>query len=1414
MGNILLVPVHLDALVLDRDEMVVESTADFSRLPFVAGTRDINPDIANVSEEIVSTPFQNQNLLLKKGIHLHWSLPDALTRARYNPESPAKQDFPPVPNRWVVTRCNKQGTVEKEWLIESDFLHPAADGNLAGTGVTIPYRKDKTQPFRYLGRTMEIFPQRRDQGAGQGEYYPKLTAVGYGEPSFAAFYPNCYSVFGFCDTDYSGTSDEQQYYVMGWYSNADEDVLMTHVRDAVLFRPTDFTKLGQLAGKLRDRLDPLTQYLHGQFSADTKTQLQQYTGPGDPSEALRKLLIDELNRQLKTGRLYDQARFAGVKLTPETMALVARALEPHEDVHRNRVLLEEAFSEEIARGASLPQILKDSFKWTFIRPNENAFPFRMICFARLTVGQPAPKAGQQPNAPATVAVGNTGTEALSACLASKMYGNAPEEQDIVEDQLEAMHLAPALESRQLDVAAKIVEGRHEKGFSAVPGGTIWTVRADENVQSPAEADDTPSGITLPDKLGQLLNTVNERQAEYDRAWQKIESLRIQLFSDWYKYMLCAYPPQGTRDAYPDVDEVQSYIDFRTASLNQRIMQAGTLLLKETGEGIVAQVSGGASLDDGGRPATLAAALAKAINELQKFLDAHKETETTYRLKQASGPRYWQPTEPSVLIDGAIADPSKRHGHDGRPSDGLLPASLMYNEPPTTPVADKPFRDRLRARINTIGGGPDRNFAYTTWNGQPWNPFLLEWDVEVFPVEHKSNIDPATGHYAEDFITANYQLLENDVDLSLRRGRGTWTLAANVYTGRSILTPHATQQLARQSESYIEKEVAPAFLKANTGRRLQKGSDGLADRMKEMQEWYEKKSKALLGESNDEVDPTMTAFRAWGATQDPDCLSQSLSGFNDALLMHKQTLQLLVSDPLGFNDYKPFAERVANGVNNSIYSAPAPQNDFNPIRSGIMKIHRLRLIDTFGQMRDLDVKDIVTSKPLDDGTEDPFVNLPPRLTQPARVNFRWLSAEADQEEMNDHPATTPICGWVLANNLDDSLMIYDNTGKALGSLVKKGGPPARVAWVRAPGGLGAATVKEISNGHLQKMVQTIQQWGADFLDDFISALDSAVENIEPENFVQHQDLALLMGRPLALVRASINLELKGLPASHQGWNEFRQDLNRDGRDDNGFSRVRFPIRIGEYHQFNDGTVGYWKENGDAYEDNAFFSPQSDDETFKTDHLKTHRTHAEEMVFFQTVEAEPQILSLLIDPRGVVHATTGILPVKAINIPPDQYSEALQAIEITFLSTPIITDAGKIHLPLPDEAGYQWSWLQQDVQHAWSEVSSRGVVSKESFAGFGDHAVDVWRDLLEEVWIKLLDAKDDTRASVIAKDERKKRPLPDSLKDRTVAIEDILDRAHIGPVDPAAKFSGAQEIREGWLKLSQAPAQKSTNRSRRR
>jgi hypothetical protein len=1417
--------VHLDALVLAEDQMVVEAMADFSRLPYFDGTQDVNPDVANISEEIVSTPFENQNLPLKAGIHLHWSLPDALTRARYSPDTPDKQDFPRVPNWWLVTRCNNNGVVEKEWIVESDYLYPESDEDHSAMSVTIPYRRGQSpQPFRYLGRSMELKDSSPD---AKDEYYPKLTAVGYGEPTFAAFYPNCHSVFGFYDPDYSANLDERQYYVIGWYS------------------------------------DPAQDYLNEFIKARVDKAVN--------NESLIKALEDDFKWTLSPGDL----------------------------------------------------------KLMLSLPGTQDFPARMLCYARLVVSKKAED--EKEDGPVTIAVGNTGTEALSAYLAETLAKQSDAKikkgatKNIIEDQLEGLQLSPRLEHRQLDVGPKFLEARHEKGFTAAPGGSLWAIQPESTTTEAADAGDADAGITLPDDMAHLLNAANDRQQEYDRAWQEIESLRKQLFSDWYKYMLCAYPPEDARDDYPNIDEVKSYVEVNVASLNNRIIEAGTLAKDDRGKFKAA--------NDGPTLCSLAARLSEVINNLQASVDKHNEetrlqqrlkelgfdrdgklvekakaavtafqksrgltpdgtigpetrvalrqfvtgdkltdANPSYRLKQISGPRYWQPTEPVLLIKGSIVEASERHGQDGRPSDGLMVTQWLKNADLENLRKDQDLRLRIRDKVSEIGRGPDSNFAFSQWTRQPWNPFLLEWEVEVFPLENKSNLDPVSGSYSSDFISDNYTLSENQVDLSFQPSKGSTTRAANLYSGRSILTPHAGIQLTQQIEAYLSRsswlfqsgDIVDAAalckeLKSGTGAISTYLRSKFAKLTSDLLNAYtppEQPTKQLVialvnelnlrlkdsefpgrdaagGSSNatnelsiaelmranrialenaytQSIAQTSTDTRqaydnirkAYDilTAQGFNCLSQSLGGFNEALLMHKQTLQLAISDPLGFDDYQTFAASVRDAVSNSIYSAPEPLNDFNPLRSGAMTILRLRLVDTFGQIKDLDVTKVITSEPMNSSVDDFHVSLAPRLVQPARINFRWLAAEGDEQEMNDHPATTPICGWMLTNNLDNSLMIYDNRGKALGALVLKDEKQSQPAWEPAPGSPEAVKeIAKIANPHLQKMVNTIQKCGVNFLKDFISAVDNALENIEPENFAQHQDIALLMGYPLALVRAALNLELQGLPAVHQGWNDLRQDMQRETRNDNGFSQVQFPIRIGEYKQFNDGVVGYWKEKGNDYEGDVFYAPQSDEEVEITDsYLKTHRTDS--MTIFQSVKSEPQILSLLLDPRGLVHATSGVMPAKAIGIPPDQYAAALRSIEITFLSTPILTDVGKIHLSLPTEAGYKWSWLQQDEQGAWTEISSRGIVQRGAFDRFKSDADSIWAELIEQGWIELINKKDTTRASVTAKDKRGNQSLADSLKDKVAEIEDILDRTHIGPINPGAKFSGPQEIREGWLKLS--------------
>ena len=93
---------------------------------------------------------------------------------------------------------------------------------------------------------------------------------------------------------------------------------------------------------------------------------------------------------------------------------------------------------------------------------------------------------------------------------------------------------------------------------------------------------------------------------------------------------------------------------------------------------------------------------------------------------------------------------------------------------------------------------------------------------------------------------------------------------------------------------------------------------------------------------------------------------------------------------------------------------------------------------------------------------------------------------------------------------------------------------------------------------------------------------------------------------------------------------------------------------------------------------------------------------------------------------MHATSGILPAKAIHIPADQFVEALRNIEVTFLCAPILTDHGEINLPLPDEPGYVWSWLEKE-NGVWD--------SARQIAPVGSGRAESAPQELREGWLKL-------------------------------------------------------------------------------
>lgn len=179
-----------------------------------------------------NTPGVNEKMKpLEPGIHLHFILPDAFTH------SGDGNDYPAVPNRYIVTRIWRDDSIiadssnacdllkKKCWVVESDFV---SLDKAYSRSITIPCfaDPDDRKKWRYLGRNYPA--EKMPEMEGKGEYLDKLTAVGAGDVLFAAYYPNCRSVFGFYD-DLSDLPVRETitltYFVMGYFSDQKQDPL-------------------------------------------------------------------------------------------------------------------------------------------------------------------------------------------------------------------------------------------------------------------------------------------------------------------------------------------------------------------------------------------------------------------------------------------------------------------------------------------------------------------------------------------------------------------------------------------------------------------------------------------------------------------------------------------------------------------------------------------------------------------------------------------------------------------------------------------------------------------------------------------------------------------------------------------------------------------------------------------------------------------------------------------------------------------------------------------------------------------------------------------------------------------------------------------------------------------------------------
>jgi hypothetical protein len=113
-----------------------------------------------------------------------------------------------------------------------------------------------------------------------------------------------------------------------------------------MFTNDDFIAPVSLLTKLKLDRGPLEHYIRIHFMSHTTELLDKYSPPAYPEPSLQLLLTIEFNSLVQDNQsIYEPARFANVKLSRKTQAL----LDSHPESNRqlNRMLLEDAYPHEI-----------------------------------------------------------------------------------------------------------------------------------------------------------------------------------------------------------------------------------------------------------------------------------------------------------------------------------------------------------------------------------------------------------------------------------------------------------------------------------------------------------------------------------------------------------------------------------------------------------------------------------------------------------------------------------------------------------------------------------------------------------------------------------------------------------------------------------------------------------------------------------------------------------------------------------------------------------------------------------------------------------------------------------------------------------------------------------------------------------
>jgi hypothetical protein len=465
--------------------------------------------------------------------------------------------------------------------------------------------------------------------------------------------------------------------------------------------------------------------------------------------------------------------------------------------------------------------------------------------------------------------------------------------------------------------------------------------------------------------------------------------------------------------------------------------------------------------------------------------------------------------------------------------------------------------------------------------------------------------------------------------------------------------------------------------------------------------------------------------AAGAAAGTDVLAGAFHGIRETLLGLDPVDAARASiDPAGHPTSKPAAK-----------AAPLL------LAGGAVTVTRLRVVDAFGRWLDLPADrlaalDVATTNTHPAGP--PSLTLPPRFQRPARLALRFVGAavpdgapDVDARVDQQHPdqRVSPLCGWLLPDHVDASLEFFDASGAALGQL-REDDITGAVVWEGAPGRPGpigappdpgpdpaARFLTRLATGAVAADAAARNDPAGPPAESALSALlraiDTTLWTVDPLGSVGTGAVAGLVGRPIAVIRGALRLEVASdldqlsyaSPADQQPRAQAYLDL----------AARAISARLGELTRTDDGLLGY------AVDDNYLtLSPvapevltqarasgplagqlsaygrgsQDPPEIIPITHPYLNGPPSVTVRPGQTVH-----LTLLLNPGGKIHVTSGVVPRKALALAHDWFHDGLTALSPSFRFGPVLVDPTTVRMPKVTGLDPSQEFTRRDTPITW-------------------------------------------------------------------------------------------------------------------